>query len=176
MRRAFSQEMNMSKLSRILPIAAVAAAFVSSAVRAEEIVRYPLPTPIVPISLGVEVPAGKALVFLSGAVPFSFPDKDGKTSPPPIGTRAQATLTLERIRQSLEGLHLTLGDVVFLRAYLVGDPATDGKLDFNGFNAAYKQFFGTAEQPALPARTVVQVAGLASPDFLVEIEVVVARK
>ncbi|WP_400770676.1 RidA family protein [Methylosinus sporium] len=166
----------MSKLLEILSIGAISGTLVSSTVRAEEIIRYPLPTPIVPISLGVEIPAGKTLVFLSGAVPFSLPDKDGKTLPPPVGTQAQAKFTLERIRQSLEALHLTLGDVVFLRAYLVGDPATGGKLDFNGFNAAYKQFFGTAEQPALPSRTVVQVAGLASPDFLVEIEVVAARK
>jgi enamine deaminase RidA (YjgF/YER057c/UK114 family) len=166
----------MWKLSPFFSIGVAAATLVSFGARAEEIVRYPLPTPIVPISLGVELPAGKALVFLSGAVPFSLPDKDGKTPPPPSGTQAKAKFTLERIRQSLESLHLTLGDVVYLRAYLVGDPATGGKLDFNGFNAAYKQFFGTAEQPALPARTVVQVAGLASPDFLVEIEVVAARK
>ncbi|TRL31175.1 hypothetical protein FM996_14430 [Methylosinus sporium] len=166
----------MTKALRILSIGTVVATFGGVAARTEEIVRYPLPTPIAPISLGVEVPAGKALVFLSGAVPFSFPDKDGKTSPPLIGTQAQAKFTLERIRQSLEALHLTLADVVFLRAYLVGDPATGGKLDFNGFNAAYKQFFGTAEQPALPARTVVEVAGLASPEFLVEIEVIAARR
>jgi enamine deaminase RidA (YjgF/YER057c/UK114 family) len=156
---------------------AVASACGTASSRAEEITRYPLPTPGFPISLGVEVPAGKTLVYLSGAVPPTpAPDKDGKIAPLPSDTQAQAVLTLQRIEQSLKSLRLTLGDVVFLRAYLVGDPALGRKLDFGGFNAAYKQFFGTAEQPALPARSVVQVAGLARPDFLVEIEVIAARK
>jgi enamine deaminase RidA (YjgF/YER057c/UK114 family) len=156
---------------------AVASACGTASSRAEEITRYPLPTPGFPISLGVEVPAGKTLVYLSGAVPPTpAPDKDGKIAPLPSDTQAQAVLTLQRIEQSLKSLRLTLGDVVFLRAYLVGDPALGHKLDFGGFNAAYKQFFGTAEQPALPARSVVQVAGLARPDFLVEIEVIAARK
>jgi enamine deaminase RidA (YjgF/YER057c/UK114 family) len=39
---------------------------------------------------------------------------------------------------------------------------------------AYTQYFGTAEQPNLPARSAVQVAGLANPSYLVEIEVVIA--
>jgi enamine deaminase RidA (YjgF/YER057c/UK114 family) len=37
--------------------------------------------------------------------------------------------------------------------------------------AAYTQFFGTKEQPNLPARSTVQVAGLAQAGMLVEIEV-----
>lgn len=157
--------------------ALLATPMASPRAQAQEITRYPLPIPGFPISLAVEVPAGKSLVYLSGAVPPTpAPDKDGKVLPLPADTQAQAVLTLQRIEQTLKGLHLTLGDVVFLRAYLVGDPALGGKLDFNGFNAAYKQVFGTAEQPALPARSVVQVAGLARPDFLVEIEVIAARK
>jgi enamine deaminase RidA (YjgF/YER057c/UK114 family) len=42
--------------------------------------------------------------------------------------------------------------------------------------AAYSQFFGTAQQPNLPARSTVQVAGLASPGLLVEVEVTLAKK
>lgn len=168
----------MWKSKTIFLLAAPPLAFACAvAARAQEIVRYPLPVQGFPISLGVEVPAGKSLVYLSGAVPpTAAPDKDGKVAPLPADTQSQAVLTLQRIEQTLKGLNLTLGDVVFLRAYLVGDPATGGRLDFNGFNAAYKQFFGSAAQPALPARSVVQVAGLARPDFLVEIEVVAARK
>ena len=44
-------------------------------------------------------------------------------------------------------------------------------MDFAGFMAAYSQFFGTKEQPNLPARSTVQVAGLVAPGMLVEIEV-----
>jgi enamine deaminase RidA (YjgF/YER057c/UK114 family) len=62
-----------------------------------------------------------------------------------------------------------------MHVFLVGDPAMSNKLDFAGMNAAYAQFFGTKEQPNKPARTTVQVASLASPTALVEIEVVAAR-
>jgi enamine deaminase RidA (YjgF/YER057c/UK114 family) len=55
--------------------------------------------------------------------------------------------------------------------YLVGDPAKDGRMDFAGFMEAYTQYFGTKEQPNLPARSTVQVAGLAAAGMLVEIEV-----
>ena len=47
-----------------------------------------------------------------------------------------------------------------MTVYLVGDPAKGDKMDFEGFMAAYSQFFGTKEQPNLPARSTVQVAGL----------------
>jgi enamine deaminase RidA (YjgF/YER057c/UK114 family) len=47
-------------------------------------------------------------------------------------------------------------------------------MDFLGFMEAYTQYFGTAEQPNLPARSAVQVAGLVNPGMLVEIEVIVA--
>ena len=57
-----------------------------------------------------------------------------------------------------------------MRVFLVADPAKDGKMDFAGMMAGYNQFFGTADQPNKPARITVQIAGLASPGSLVEIE------
>jgi enamine deaminase RidA (YjgF/YER057c/UK114 family) len=48
-------------------------------------------------------------------------------------------------------------------------------MDFEGMMAAYSQFFGTKEQPNLPARSTVQVAGLVAPGMLVEIEVQLAK-
>jgi enamine deaminase RidA (YjgF/YER057c/UK114 family) len=42
-------------------------------------------------------------------------------------------------------------------------------------NAAYGQYFGTKEQPNKPARSAVQVAALAFPGPLVEIEVIAAK-
>ncbi|MDP1293871.1 Rid family hydrolase, partial [Klebsiella variicola] len=70
---------------------------------------------------------------------------------------------------------LGLGDVVKMQVFLVGDPAKGGKMDFDGFMAAYREFYGTATQPNLPARSVMQVAGLVVPCWLVEIEVIAAR-
>jgi enamine deaminase RidA (YjgF/YER057c/UK114 family) len=49
-------------------------------------------------------------------------------------------------------------------------------MDFKGFMDAYTQFFATKEQPNLPARSAVQVAGLAGPGMLVEVEVILAKK
>jgi enamine deaminase RidA (YjgF/YER057c/UK114 family) len=68
-----------------------------------------------------------------------------------------------------------MGDVVKMQVFLVGDPAKGGKMDFAGFMDGYTQYFGTEAQPNLPSRSVMQVAALAAPGFLVEIEVTAVR-
>jgi enamine deaminase RidA (YjgF/YER057c/UK114 family) len=71
---------------------------------------------------------------------------------------------------------LGFGDIIKMTVFLVADPAAaDQRMDFKGFMEAYTQFFGTPEQPNLPARSAVQVAGLAAPGMLVEIEVILAK-
>jgi enamine deaminase RidA (YjgF/YER057c/UK114 family) len=60
--------------------------------------------------------------------------------------------------------------------FLVGDPAHGGNMDFAGFMEGYRQFFGTAEQPNLPARSTMRVASLVSPGWLIEIEVAAVRE
>jgi enamine deaminase RidA (YjgF/YER057c/UK114 family) len=62
-----------------------------------------------------------------------------------------------------------------MHVYLAGDPEKGGKLDFPGMMAAYTRFFGTKEQPNKPARSAMQVAALAAPWALVEIEVIAAK-
>lgn len=62
-----------------------------------------------------------------------------------------------------------------MHAYLAGDPAHAGKMDFAGFMAGYSQYFGTKEQPNKPARSAMQVAALALPGALVEIEVIAVK-
>ena len=47
-------------------------------------------------------------------------------------------------------------------------------MDFKAFMEGYTQFFG-GSQPNLPARSVVGVAALANPGFLVEIEVIAVK-
>ena len=85
-------------------------------------------------------------------------------------TKAQTVDALTKIEATLKSKGFGLGDVVMMRVFLVGDPAT-GKMDFAGMMAGYSQFFGTAAQPNKPARTTVQIAALAAPGALVEIEV-----
>ena len=66
-------------------------------------------------------------------------------------------------------------DVVTRTVFLVGDPATGGRMDFAGLMEAYREQFGTAAQPNLPTRSAVQVSALANPGWLVEIEVTAVR-
>jgi enamine deaminase RidA (YjgF/YER057c/UK114 family) len=67
-----------------------------------------------------------------------------------------------------------LKDVIYLRVYVTEDIAKEGHFDFEGWFAAYAQFFGTPENPVKPARSTVGVAGLVNPDWLIEIEAVAA--
>jgi enamine deaminase RidA (YjgF/YER057c/UK114 family) len=143
----------------------------------QDVIRHKLPNgSTFPISAAVEVPAGKTLVFLSGTVaPVSDP-KAPKDSTAAYGdTKTQTVGALTAIKASLESLHLTLGDVIKMQAFLVGDPNKGGKMDFEGFMQGYTQFFGTPAQPNLPVRSALQVAALANPGFLVEIEVTAVR-
>jgi len=146
---------------------------VASSANAADVVRHPLPGgSTFPIARAVEVPAGKTIIFHSGTTPAPL---DAKAAPGTAAywgdTRAQALSTFARIKESLDAMGLTFGNVAAMTVYLVGDPAKGGRMDFEGFMAAYTQFFGTKEQPNLPARSTVQVAGLVAPGMLVEIEV-----
>jgi len=146
---------------------------------AAEVVHYPLMGGNkFPIARAVEVPAGTTLFFHSGTTPSPKDPKAAVGTPAYWGdTKTQALSAFGNIKASLDTLNLTFGDVVSMTVYLVADPASkDGRMDFAGFMEAYTQFFGTTEQPNLPSRSTVQVAGLASPGMLVEIEVTLAKR
>jgi enamine deaminase RidA (YjgF/YER057c/UK114 family) len=143
---------------------------------AQEVVRYPIPNSSFPIALAVETPPNTALVHLSGQVPSVVDETAPKGSIAAYGnTTTQTVGVLEKIQTILQSLDLTMGDVFKMQAFLVGDPSNGGTMDFDGFMEGYTQFFGTEEQPNLPARSTMQVAGLVDPGWLVEIEVVAAR-
>ena len=142
-------------------------------------VRTPLPNgSTFPIASSVEVGAGLSTVYLSGQVPPNIDPAPAAGKPGSYGadTKTQTANTLKSIERTLAGLGLTMGDVIKMQVFLVGDPARGGKMDFAGFMDGYTQFFGTAEQPNLPTRSVFQVVALANPAFLVEIEVVAVRR
>lgn len=125
-----------------------------------------------PIARAVEVPAGKTIIFHSGMTPAPLDAKAEAGTPAYWGdTKTQALSAFGRIKDSLDQMGVGFKDVVAMTVYLVGDPAKGGRMDFEGFMAAYTQFFGTKDQPNLPARSTVQVAGLVAPGMLVEIEV-----
>jgi enamine deaminase RidA (YjgF/YER057c/UK114 family) len=161
-------------MKTLMPAVALSLALTSA--HAADVVRHAIPNSTFPISAAVEVPAGKTLVFLSGVVPPVADASAPKDSAQAYGdTKTQTVGVLTSIEKQLKGMGLTMGDVVKMQVFLVGDPAKGGKMDFTGFMAGYTQFFGTSAQPNLPSRSAFQVAALANPDFLVEIEVTAVR-
>lgn len=169
--------MNHTRKKLAPALVAGVAALAATAVSAKDAIRHLGPNPNLPIAQAVEVPAGQSIVFLSGAVPDVADKEAPKDSLQAYGdTRTQTVSVLKRIEASLKSMNLTMGDVVKMQIFLVGDPAKGGKMDFGGMMEGYRQFFGTKEQPNLPARSVMQVAGLASAGWLVEIEVTAMRK
>ena len=126
--------------------------------------------------LATAVWAGDTL-YVSGQLASAVTPADTAKGTPAVygDTKAQATSELLKIQAILKEQGLTMGDVVSMHVYMAGDPAKDGKLDFAGLQAAYTQFFGTADQPEKPARAAMQVAALAAPWALVEIEVIAVR-
>ena len=137
------------------------------------IIRHKLPDSDFPIALAVEVPANKTLVHLSGQVPLVIhAEADSSTVAAYGSMQEQATSTLQAIEKTLKSLNLSMADVYRMQVFLV---AQNGTVDFSGFMQGYTQFFGTKEQPLLPVRSAVEVAALANPGWLIEIEVSAAR-
>ncbi len=155
--------------------AAAAIAIGAAGLAPAEVKRYPLPGSDFPIAQAVEVPAGTTLIYHSGTTPKPANPEAERFSAEFWGdTEAQTTSVFSRLEESLAEKKLSLGDVVKMQVFLVAPPGQDA-MDFDGFMKAYVKFFGTREQPNLPARSAFQVAGLAAPGMLVEIEVVLAR-
>jgi enamine deaminase RidA (YjgF/YER057c/UK114 family) len=118
------------------------------------------------ISNGVMLPANRATLWMSGVAPAR--------ATPAGDTKAQAQSILKNIASQLSDHGLSMKDVIYLRAYVVPDPAKDHKIDMQGWSAAYGEVFGTAENPTKPARATIGVASLVGADQLIEIEVVAA--
>jgi len=155
----------MTLMTRTALFASLAATLgLASAAHAAPPTFVPLPVASVPIAAGAIVPAGSAIFFVSG-IPG-----DAKAG----NTEAQTLDSLTKLGKVLKSQGFDYKDVVNAKVYLVADPAT-GKMDFLGMNTAFKTFFGTAAQPIKPSRVTVQVAGLASPGSLVEIELTAAK-
>ncbi|MDA8962280.1 RidA family protein [Congregibacter sp.] len=166
----------MIRLPIVLSLLGAMFAFGSLSVLAQEITRNKTPGSDFPIAQSVQVPGASELIFVSGAVPKPIVEGGDPDHPATYGdTEAQTVSVLKEVQSRLQRLGLDMGDVVMMRAYLVGTPQTDNRMDFAGFMRGYTQFFGTEEQPHLPSRSAFQIAGLARAGWFVEIEVVAAR-
>ena len=156
----------------IKSLALVAAALmITVTASAQNSTRIPLPPSQNPTGRSLPIAgavwAGNTL-YVSG---WLDPDMKADTD-----TKSQTVGILKDIQKFLESQKLTMGDVVMLRVYLGYNPATNGKPDFDGMTAGYTQFFGTKEQPNIPARTTLQVTlPAASRGALIEIDAVAQR-
>ena len=119
-----------------------------------------VPKPVAAYSHVAEVPPGTRLLFLAGQVGNRA---DGSL---PDGVEDQAVQALENIRLILAAQGAGPQDIVKLTFYVAAKPASLAKL-----NAKRAEMFaGTPPPPS----TWIQVAGLARPEYLVEIEAVAA--
>jgi enamine deaminase RidA (YjgF/YER057c/UK114 family) len=150
----------MKSLIAVASATVLAAAPLAAAWAAPEITRAGSPASPISGVVVVKNVGGADIAFASGT-PGAAAAGD---------TQAQTVDALTKLLAGLKAQGFGPADIVMLRVYLVGDPAKEGKMDFAGMMAGYKQFFGAPDQPNKPARTTVQVAGLASPGALVEIE------
>jgi enamine deaminase RidA (YjgF/YER057c/UK114 family) len=138
---------------------------------AQKFRRVPLPPS--QNSTGATLPIAGAVwagdtLYVSGWL-----DPDMKTH---TDTTSQTVGILKDFQTFLATQKLTLGDVVMMRVYLQDIPGKDNKADFAGMTAAYTQFFGTKDQPNIPARTTLQeILPASSRGALVEIDLIAVR-
>jgi len=117
------------------------------------------PKPFSKYSQAVEVPAGARWLYISGQV--------GATAEGTIqkGFDAQAEQCWKNIIAILAANGMTTHDLVKCDVFVTGTE----------YVAASRRARDTAMQGAEPASTYLVVAGLAHPDFVVEIEAVAAK-
>jgi enamine deaminase RidA (YjgF/YER057c/UK114 family) len=160
-------------MKRFLIATALGLATLAPAItHAQTVVRH-IQTEKSPIATGVW--AGDTY-YLSGqlASPVTPADSAKGTAAVYGDTKTQAASVFAKIQAALKAQGLDMKDVVKLTVFLGPDPTT-GKLDFAGMQSEYVKFFGTADQPNKPARSAFQVAALAAPWALLEIEAIAVK-
>jgi enamine deaminase RidA (YjgF/YER057c/UK114 family) len=147
--------------------------FCGSVAAEEKVVRHANTGSSLPISTAVEV---GGLLFHSGVIPSPANTEAERGTAAFWGnTEEQTDSVLSKLQASLQGKGMDMENIVKLNVYLVGDPEKGDRMDFRGFMKAYTRYFGEASNGQLPARAVVEIAGLVAPGMLVEIEAVAAR-
>jgi enamine deaminase RidA (YjgF/YER057c/UK114 family) len=111
----------------------------------------------------VDVRAGR-IIFIAGQTAV---DRDGNV----VGKNdfaAQATQVFSNLAIALEAAGCTAANLVKLTVYL-----TDMD-NLSRYREARNAFFASVTPPAAPAVTLVEVAKLYGPDFMIEIEAIAA--
>jgi enamine deaminase RidA (YjgF/YER057c/UK114 family) len=167
-------------LFAVLSGASVASAQAAAPRAAKSVIVRHANTPPGLILQGATVTSGAKMLYLSGQLAAPI-DPASKTPPAQLtiadfgDTKTQTISVFTKIKTILAAQGYAMSDIVKLTVFVAGDPKLGGKMDFAGMNDAFKMFFGTAENPNTVARSTVQVAALAGPAFLVEIEATAAK-
>lgn len=114
-------------------------------------------------SQGIEVSGVSSTVYIGGQ---NSVDKDGNI----VGKgdfALQCRQALTNVKTVLEAADCTVDNLVKLTIYYV--KGNDPRLGF----AAFKEVFGLMSIP--PVITVIEVLGLAVPDFLIEVDAVAVK-
>ena len=109
-------------------------------------------------SQGMKVTGARTMLFTAGQVPY---DADGGVKHRG-DFKAQARATLEALKAQVEAGGGTMRNIVKVNTYL-----TDIRYRAD-YGPIREEFFGKK----MPAHTLVAVAALAQPEFLIEIEAV----
>ncbi len=118
------------------------------------------PRPVAPFSHAVET---DGWVFVTGQMPTDPADDSAAL---PAGVEAQTRRVMDNLRLVLQGIDLTLDNVLSVRIYLLNFTQ-----DYGAMNSVYASYFPANKRPA---RTCIGVTGLAR-DALVEIDMVARR-
>lgn len=118
------------------------------------------PAPVAPFSHAAEI---DGWVFLTGQMP-TWPDDPDRALPE--GIEAQTARVMDNLIIVLDGVGLSLENVVQVRVFL-----KEFERDYAAMNATYRSYF---TEGRLPARTCVGVTGMAV-GALVEIDCVARR-
>ena len=109
-------------------------------------------------SQAVKVTGGETILYLSGQV--AYDDNGGVAHPGDF--KAQARAALQAVKAQVEAGGGTMANIVKVNTYL-----TDIRHRAD-YGPVREEFFGKK----MPAHTLVAVAALAAPEFLIEIEAV----
>ena len=112
-----------------------------------------------PYTHALEVAPNARWLYVSGQVPLA---PDGTI---PDGIAAQTAQVWQNLHRILAEADMAMADVVRLTHFIVG------REHLAGYNAARAEHMGGVE----PASTLLIVASLARPEFLVEVDLVAAK-
>lgn len=118
------------------------------------------PQPVATFSHAAEI---DGWIFLTGQMP-TWPGEPDKALP--VGVEAQTRRVMDNLIIVLEGVGLSIENVVQARVYI-----TEFERDYDAMNQTYQSYFAAGK---LPARTCIGVTGLAV-GALVEIDMVARR-